>query len=63
MLSQDRKNNKKNSLSAVICLMDWCPGPDLNRYGCPYAPQTYASASSATWAYRIDSYNYKGVPF
>ena len=26
----------------------WCEGRDLNPYGCPHAPQTCASANSAT---------------
>ena len=29
----------------------WCGQWDLNPYGCPYAPQTYASASSAMTAH------------
>ena len=31
----------------------WCGRWDLNPYGLPYAPQTYASAYSATTAYTM----------
>ena len=31
----------------------WCEKRDLNPYGCPHAPQTCASADSATLAYRF----------
>ncbi len=31
----------------------WCEKRDLNPYGCPHAPQTCASADSATLAYRV----------
>ena len=27
-----------------VTRQQWCPRRDLNPYGCPYAPQTYASA-------------------
>ena len=48
-----RPKHKKTTsrFGSPFCLqLKWCPRPDLNRYGCPYAPQTYASASSATRA-------------
>lgn len=31
----------------------WCPRWDLNPHGLPYAPQTYASASSATRTFGV----------
>ena len=34
----------------------WCGLPDLNRYGCPHAPQTCASAYSAKTALRLCYY-------
>ena len=37
----------------VILVPRWCGRPDLNRYGCPHAPQTCASAYSATTAWRL----------
>ena len=42
MLKQQK--NKSYDLSS------WCDRWDLNPYGLPYAPQTYASACSATIA-------------
>ena len=45
------------------CLLLWCGRWDLNPYGLPYAPQTYASADSATTAKRRrsrDKNNYTG---
>ena len=33
----------------------WCARPDLNWYGLPHAPQTCASAYSATGAYKARS--------
>ena len=37
----------------AILVPRWCGRPDLNRYGCPHAPQTCASAYSATTALKI----------
>ena len=45
----------------------WCDWPDLNRHGCPHAPQTCASAYSATvacwvvWANRGEKPNLHSI--
>ena len=49
----------KGSVPFASFIFSWCPRWDLNPHGCPYAPQTYASASSATrtncfWCRRWD---------
>ena len=51
---------KEHPLDALFV---WCGRWDLNPYGLPYAPQTYASADSATTAKRCrsrDKNNYTG---
>ncbi len=48
---RERKTIKPN----ILCLF-WCEGRDLNPYGCPHAPQTCASACSATLA-KLNYYN------
>lgn len=48
-------NNKSEPVSCrkkVRIILLWCGRPDLNRYGFPHAPQTCASAYSATTACR-----------
>ena len=35
----------------MVELFLWCEGWDLNPHGCPHAPQTCASAYSATFAF------------
>ena len=43
---------KRTFVARQKCVFCWCEKRDLNPYGCPHAPQTCASADSATLAYR-----------
>ena len=55
-LQRGNKTIIKEKASNATCasrLSNWCGRPDLNRYGCPHAPQTCASAYSATTALKI----------
>ena len=42
---------KRTFVGRQKCVFCWCEKRDLNPYGCPHAPQTCASADSATLAY------------
>ncbi len=41
-----RKSTMVSYQKTIVLI--WCEGRDLNPYGCPHAPQTCASANSAT---------------
>ena len=44
------KNSTKKHRKTFVFDARWCDRWDLNPYGCPHAPQTCASACSATVA-------------